>query len=704
MVGFPEYPASIAKSYDSESEEMHESPLSPEQQKQLTSWILSQEEITARTLHGAKTWIKDQFGIDTMGKHYEHYFRAAIEEQACARAQACGGGSINLPGFGRSLGFLPRGKDRFPILAGVLQNRGIWRAHTLVIREVCMLKLIEELTNKPEWWVKVRNPEIVDKWKKEALAIDWSAYKEHGDFSPEMVDACIEELRIKADLYEQTGLVPVMDYSACVIKSDVVMTQGLSDDLKGAVARLEDIPDELKDWHPGSDGKVLDLVHPSLWPLVYGRSRILTDRRIGLQESLEYCGVGQVIPVPPESETHAINNFNVRQPVALSTRFQWLPCDVSVSKSGNATIQSYINNLHPTLHEGLYPIIEKFIERSLPAWDIVYRWPKEFSTYRLYCFETQETVLRCQVPEICKLGYHCSEFNRPLNADEMPRAATERQDPSYWDSERHRLDSQWFNQTHSNHTQGAPPPEARSIARCLKLQSSHVKTSGFFNDASNIQVIVKLANIHLTPDKPNYDGGSWHVEGELNEHICATALYYYDSDNITDCHLDFRTVANNDNIATEVSYEQDHHEPLTHYFAINLDSTIQDIGSVLTRPGRALFFPNLYQHHVSPFRLADPSRPGHRKILALFLVDPAIPIISTSNIPPQQRHWWQREILSSSSRLPPELSEMVAQNIDFPIGEDVARQLRMDLIAERSKSQDTVNTQIGYMDWNFCEH
>jgi len=30
-----------------------------------------------------------------------------------------------------------------------------------------------------------------------------------------------------------------------------------------------------------------------------------------------------------------------------------------------------------------------------------------------------------------------------------------------------------------------------------------------------LQVIVKLANIHLTPDKPTYNGGSWHVEGQL---------------------------------------------------------------------------------------------------------------------------------------------------------------------------------------------
>jgi hypothetical protein len=30
-----------------------------------------------------------------------------------------------------------------------------------------------------------------------------------------------------------------------------------------------------------------------------------------------------------------------------------------------------------------------------------------------------------------------------------------------------------------------------------------------------LQVIVKLANIELTPEEPTYEGGTWHVEGQL---------------------------------------------------------------------------------------------------------------------------------------------------------------------------------------------
>ena len=41
-----------------------------------------------------------------------------------------------------------------------------------------------------------------------------------------------------------------------------------------------------------------------------------------------------------------------------------------------------------------------------------------------------------------------------------------------------------------------------------------------------LQCIVKLANIHLTPDKPTYPGGSWHVEGTHPYPIILRCLGY----------------------------------------------------------------------------------------------------------------------------------------------------------------------------------
>ncbi|KAI0365920.1 hypothetical protein BV20DRAFT_702200 [Pilatotrama ljubarskyi] len=38
-------------------------------------------------------------------------------------------------------------------------------------------------------------------------------------------------------------------------------------------------------------------------------------------------------------------------------------------------------------------------------------------------------------------------------------------------------------------------------------------------------------------------------------------------------------------------------------------------------------------------QLADPSKPGYRKILCFFLVEPLTKILSTSDVPPQQEAW-----------------------------------------------------------------
>lgn len=585
----------------------------------------------------------------------------------------------------------------------------LWKAATLTVRETCMLKVIEELTNKPEWWLKVNNEELAARWMKEATELPWADYRPNADFTQKMAEACIKELRKKADLYQKTGLIPVMDYSSAAIKSDNLIHQDLCDALKAAVQPMENVSEGEKDWHPGSDGKVLDIVHPSLWPLCYGNSRVLPDKRINVEEALAHCGKGIIVPGDPKFDAKDFDigeeDFDKFLPGScFSKRFQWLPCDVDLTGE-RPRIDSYINNVHPVKHAALYPVVEKFIEKSLPAWDIIYRWHQDFEVQRVY---TKSVNVQCKVPEICGSELNimaalswCTPQSRPLDEGEPPRP-----DPLPRNCEHLRRDEEWFEKTH---LKGRPDPK-QDESQLVKIKPDDVKTSGWFNNASRVQVIVKLANIHLTPEKPTYDGGSWHVEGQLNEHICATALYYYDCDNVTESRLDFRTSADREDMMGELDYDQDDFESIEDVFAIRSEyDTIQDTGSVVTREGRMLFFPNVYQHHVSPFELADKSRPGHRKILALFLVDPLIPIISTANVPPQQRHWFEDGLLqdddsSRFGKLPRELAHMIVDNMDFPIGLDEAKVIREELMEERTSQQDELNEGLKQRDWNFCEH
>ncbi|KAL7754896.1 hypothetical protein ACKLNR_015236 [Fusarium oxysporum f. sp. zingiberi] len=71
----------------------------------------------------------------------------------------------------------------------------------------------------------------------------------------------LDELRHKADIFEQAGLIPVMDFCIAALKSDKLLTDELVAEIKSAVAPLENVPEEQKDWQPGTHHQMLDLVH-----------------------------------------------------------------------------------------------------------------------------------------------------------------------------------------------------------------------------------------------------------------------------------------------------------------------------------------------------------------------------------------------------------------------------------------------------------
>lgn len=179
-------------------------------------------------------------------------------------------------------------------------------------------------------------------------------------------------------LYDNYGMIPVLDSCSCVLKSDTAIPVQLKNELKNAVAALEALPEQHKDWHPGSDGKVLDLVHPSLYPLVHGRSRVLPNSTAGLDNCVRTIGKGRIIPPPSKGKPYWSRDYH------WSDRFQWLPCDVSFQDGTNAKIESYINNLHPVDHRDIYMVIEKIITKAIPFWNIVCQcWDSTFKKGRL---------------------------------------------------------------------------------------------------------------------------------------------------------------------------------------------------------------------------------------------------------------------------------------------------------------------------------
>lgn len=87
---------------------------------------------------------------------------------------------------------------------------------------------------------------------------------------------------------------------------------------------------------------------------------------------------------------------------------------------------------------------------------------------------------------------------------EKPQQLDGEEDEAYWERR-----EEWENDTRAV-VQLEPEEflaEAENTIAPINLFEQYSK--------EGLQVIVKLANIELSPEKPEYPGGSWHVEGQL---------------------------------------------------------------------------------------------------------------------------------------------------------------------------------------------
>ncbi|RPD53883.1 hypothetical protein L226DRAFT_576123 [Lentinus tigrinus ALCF2SS1-7] len=66
-----------------------------------------------------------------------------------------------------------------------------------------------------------------------------------------------------------------------------------------------------------------------------------------------------------------LNGYAQSQPYVISQKYQWLPTDFAVSESGEVNALGYINNLHPSRHTALYPLVTSVLARFVPMFERV---------------------------------------------------------------------------------------------------------------------------------------------------------------------------------------------------------------------------------------------------------------------------------------------------------------------------------------------
>jgi len=224
------------------------------------------------------------------------------------------------------------------------------------------------------------------------------------------------------------------------------------------VAPLEAVPDSEKDWHPGSGGFVHNLAHPALYSIVFGRT------------------IGKA----PGSDTTTILSSPViegAEPRYVSQRFQWIPSDFTVDDDGKVTLTSpYINNINPIRHKELYSVIPEILQHALPMFErVLSDLLRPLLPTRVAMSGTGDCIWEKGVPH--------------------PSASSE---DEYYDDK-----DAWFAKREFR-----TPDGRKKYNGDLQIMNDQISLKG-----RTLQVLVKLANTILTPERPEYPGGKWHVEG-----------------------------------------------------------------------------------------------------------------------------------------------------------------------------------------------
>ncbi|KAA8913689.1 hypothetical protein TRICI_003147 [Trichomonascus ciferrii] len=552
-------------------------------------------------------------------------------------------------------------------------------------------KISAAIRAKPDWQRKSEDETIVNKWREELkgqapvmpppspsnLHSDYrSGYFSDGEEeTPKtkeyLIDYALSELEYYKMLEKRFGggkfCVGVDEH---VFVGENPVDERVKSTLRELVVKyLEKDP---KDWHPGSSEQVLDLVHPSLYPLQYNLTPVLPEaygHKIGVE-----CGFDRLKDSAPLPPYNRYRPYKRAADYGISERFQWLPAIFDVNTDGKVEVMSYINNLHPNYHRELYEPIARVFEHAIPGINgalSVYANPQRIRIQPL-----KEPAGKWSRPEpIYTYPKDCDEVIQELGEETFERLQNEGVDSFRLQGEPVVNKPEW---------KGVPDVEPVDIRD------------------SRLKVIVKLANIHLTPDKPDYAGGSWHVEGTINEDIVATVLYYYDSENITASHLALRVAQEEPK-----SYEQGDYYGVRKVYGIRDDEPIAyNVGSIPCREDSIVVFPNCFQHQVQPFSLADPTKPGHRKILCFFICDPTNNmVVASDRVPAQQREWWTDEITKTNSlNLPAELTNNILSKVDWPKDIEYAKKIRKDLMQERSSQVEEDQAHAFFASFSLCEH
>jgi predicted DNA-binding WGR domain protein len=183
-----------------------------------------------------------------------------------------------------------------------------------------------------------------------------------------------------------------------------------------------------------------------------------------------------------------------------------------------------------------------------------------------------------------------------------------------------------------------------------------------------LQVITKIVEYQIDPRKGLE--GVWHVEGMSHENILATAVYVLRRDEtLHGGEIQFKreyTLSE----ATNTFWGMGQYPPDPFYSVVG--KGVIPNGTLSTPEGRLFVFPNSHIHKLSKMTATCMRGTAKRRVIVFWLIHPDAPIISTREVPPQQKI----------------------------IGKRKAKEIRLKLMNERKRHKQSLNPRAV----SLCEH
>jgi hypothetical protein len=527
----------------------------------------------------------------------------------------------------------PQGYRKVPSIGGVCVMGG----NVIPEIEKQMKSLSSIIRAYPNWFMHLNNLEFISSWKQKG--------KEMG-LDEETITFVFEELN-----YYKERICGTLEVSAVdgVWQADQLIDENLKITFLKNLGQLE--VDSRNNKNPDLDIHHVELVDPSLFMFNPYVSRVVNE---DLRPTLSFLGKGKV-------EQHAIEREmwdGLGKSLAVH---QWLPAEFILDAKGRVKIDSYINNLHPIKHRELYKSIGKIFEKFVPLFE-------KMLTDLVNPRPPRTSLIRDE--DLIKRVWTSDEEDTYDVFDEESREQEESEN------------EEWISDDDEESGEDDDDSSEELIPRFISPSEpiEIITLSGY-----RLQVIVQLINYELFPSHPVYKWDNTRVEGLMNENIVATGIYPYSSENVQEPTVQFsQTLCDKYN-----NINDDTREFLS---TLGVDDFYEvDLGKVSLKQDRCFAYPNHIIREWAPLELQDQTKPGYFKFIKFFLVDPALRIVSTANVPPQQEEWFMEELkqIPFFQQLPRDIFALIKNNLEWPMSFAQARKYRKErLQIERNAVED----------------